>query len=84
MSANAATKAASEACCSWPSNHHPTAKELEISANGCSSAQRASEHCEEARQGELEMPPELRCLVAVTSSSVFDVTENSNVKKTCI
>ena len=84
VSANATTKAASEACCSWPSNHHPTAKELEISANGCSSAQRASEHCEEARQGELEMPPELRCLVAVTSSSVFDVTENSNVKKTCI
>ena len=84
VSANTPTKVASEACCSWPSNHHPIAKELEISANGFYSAQRASEHCEEARQGEIDMPPELRCLVEVTSSSVLHVTENSKVKKTRI
>ena len=82
VSATATTKVASEACCSLPSNHHPIAKEFEISANGFSSAQRASEHCEEARKGQFEMPPQLRCLVEFTSSSVLDVTENSKVKKT--
>ncbi len=70
VGANATKKVASEACCSWPINHHPIAKELEISANGFSVAQRALEHCDKATQGEFEMPPELRCLVEVTSSNV--------------
>ena len=83
-------------CCKCPCNHEagqggtlqlaqhpsPLVREPELSASGRSSAQRASEQCEEARQGELAMPPELRCVVGLTASSVLDVTGNLAAEET--